>query len=172
MHEVLTDHGIIVRVQTWDTEVAVPAGLEGILAKQWPRQGGVVVEGNALGTVICVGPTEWLVLGTPSQPASFVEEIEAAVDGTSFRTTDASQALLRLHIEGKAPVSVLGKGCSLDLDLAAFPVDRAIRTRLAGIPAVLWRTGAGAFDCIVAKSYGDYFRAWLEDATLEFRGAA
>jgi sarcosine oxidase subunit gamma len=171
MFEVLTDGGVIVRVQTWDVETTAPTGLEGLLGAAWPREVGAAVDAGALGAVICVGPTEWLVLGTASQPASLVE-LELALAGTVFRTTDVSQALLRLHIEGNAAVSVLGKGCSLDVDLAAFAVGRATRTRLAGIPAVLWRTGAVAFDCIVTKSHGDYFRAWLDDAALEFRGAA
>jgi sarcosine oxidase subunit gamma len=168
MHELLINGGIILRVQTWGAEAVAPAGVEGLLGATWPREVGTAVHGSVLGTVICLGPTEWLVLGAACLVARHVEELDRAFSGTAFRTTDVSHALLRLHITGNAALSVLGKGCSLNLELAAFGVGRAVRTRLAGIPVVVWRIGPLEFECVITRSYGEYFRAWLDDAALEF----
>jgi heterotetrameric sarcosine oxidase gamma subunit len=170
MLELVTDGRMILRVQTWDTEAAVPKEAEELLGTLWPRDVGASVEGRGLGTVMCVGPTEWLASGEARQGAPAARELDRVFEGTAFRVTDVSRALFLLRITGGAALRVIGKGCSLDLDLTAFAVGRVVRTRMAGIPVVVRRTDVTAFECLVTRSYGDYFDAWWEDAALEFRG--
>jgi sarcosine oxidase subunit gamma len=172
MHRSLSDGGSIIRVQTWDIGAAVPMAVEDLLGVPWPRETKAVVSGRSPVTVICVGPSEWLVLDGELSASALIVELNAAFAASSYRATDASQTLVRLPIAGTAACRVLGKGCSLDLDTAAFGAGCAARTRLAGIPVVVWRTGDFTFECLLTRSYGEYFRGWLDDAALEFQGAA
>jgi sarcosine oxidase subunit gamma len=168
MHKFLGHTGSVVRVQTWDVGAAVPVGLEDFLGILWPRGTGDVASARPSGTVICVAPGEWLVMGGELPAATLVARLRGALEESTYRATDVSQALLRVQIDGNGARGVLGKGCSLDFDAKSFGVGRAARTRLAGIPVVVWRVGDDAFECLLTRSYGEYFGAWLEDAALEF----
>lgn len=158
-------------MQTWDVGGPVPRGLEDLLGVLWPQETGEVAAGQDSRTVICLGPSDWLVLDEELHALTLVTELNGAMAETNYRGTDVSQALLRMQISGNAACAVLGKGSSLDFDTKAFGVGRARRTRLAGIPVAVWRVGSDVFECLLTRSYGEYFHAWLEDAALEFEGA-
>lgn len=172
MHKFLSDAGTIVRVQTWDIDAPIPEAVEHFLGLSWSRETGTMVSGRGSSTVICLGPSEWLVLGSGLHALVPVIELDAAFAASSYRATDVSKALVRIQVTGNASCRLLGKGCSLDLDTGAFGVGAAARSRLAGIPAVIRRTGDFAFEVLVSRSYGEYLRAWLDDACLEFDGVA
>ncbi len=171
MHEFSSDRGAVIRVQTWDVGAPVPIGLEDFLGVSWPLETGDVAAGRASRTAMCVAPGDWLVLGQERERTAAVTELHTALAASSYRATDVSQLLLRMQVGGDAACAVLAKGCSLDLDTRAFGVGRATRTRLAGIPVVVWRVGNDAFECLLTRSYGEYFQAWLDDAALEFDAA-
>jgi heterotetrameric sarcosine oxidase gamma subunit len=171
MHRIVADDGSIARVQTWGVDAPVPPAVEQLLGFSWPRETGAVAGGPGLATVIVVGPSEWLVCYAERPRPALAAELNAAFMETSYRATDVSQALVRVQIGGAAAYRLLGKGCSLDLDTTLFAVGRSARTRLAGIPVVISRTGDFSFDCLLTRSHGEYFGAWLEDAALEFLGA-
>ena len=46
---------------------------------------------------------------------------EVAFDVYSFRTTDVTQALARVEIEGAEVRTLMAKGCSLDLHPSRYP---------------------------------------------------
>jgi sarcosine oxidase subunit gamma len=171
MRKFLNNARSVVRIQTWDVEAAPPAKVAELLGAAWPRQTGTVIDGGAPGIVICLSPSEWLVLCEKSPADPSVEEFSRAFEGSAFRTTDMSQALTAARIEGEAACSMLAKGCALNLDPATFKVGSAVRTRMAGIPVVSWRTENAVFECLLTRSYAEYFQAWLDDAALEFEKA-
>ena len=157
----------IIRVQTWDSEAIPPSAVEEVLGVAWPKQNGAVARGRV--DVIWVGPTDWLVVADDPEATVWQQRLDTTFQGSNFRTTNVSQAFVRVSINGLSEVrDLLAKGCALDLYPALFPPDRAARTRFAGMPVILNCTGASTFQCIVQLSYADFLLAWLADASIEF----
>ena len=172
----LSDYPTLIRVQTWDLGASIPPALQDALAIEWPTTVGVVATGcadlpashtNRVANVACLSPTEWLVIGAHSDTAGLLCPLHTALDGTPFRATTVTHALARIEIEGRDARLLLAKGCSLDLHPSRFSPGRCARTRLAGMPVILWCTQESTFQCIVASSYREYLLAWLADAGLE-----
>ena len=166
----------LIRVQTWDLGAPIPQALEDALALEWPTTVGVVATARAnpaadhpapIAAVACLSPAEWLVIGAHSDAANLLPPLFTAIAETPFRATTVADALARIELEGQASRLLLAKGCSLDLHPSRFSAGRCARTRLAGMPIVLWCLHESAFQCIVASSYREYLIAWLADASLE-----
>jgi sarcosine oxidase subunit gamma len=156
----------IIRVQSWDSEAIVPSAVEDILGVAWPQQTGTVASGPA--SVICVGPTDWLVVAADLDAAPWLKRLEESFQGSSFRATDVSQALTSIEIGGSVSRDLLAKACSLDLHPQLFPPGRSARTRFAGMPVIVRCTETSTFELIVTKSHADYLLCWLTDAAIEF----
>src|SRR5690242_3843264 len=103
----------IVRVQSWDIAASAPSALDQVVGAAWPRETGVAASG--LVEVLCIGPTEWLVIDGNSDGPRLSARIQAALTGSSLRATDVSQSLVRLGLDGSDVCDLLAKGCSLDL---------------------------------------------------------
>lgn len=155
----------IVRVQGWDGAAGAPSSaLDEVVGVAWPRQVGAVASGRV--DVLCVGPTEWLVMGgDPGGGGELCGRLGAALVGSALRATDVSRGLARVEFEGPEVREFLLKGCSLDLHPERFPVGRCARTRFAGVPAVLCCRGDSRFEGVVAASYREYLLAWIGDAS-------
>jgi sarcosine oxidase, subunit gamma len=158
----------IIRVQTWDSQARAPAAIEDLLGIVWPREIGAVAGGVA--DVICVGPTDWLVLAGDPDATAWLNRLGAAFQGSTFRATNVSQALVRIQVEALEVRDLLAKGCALDLHQPMFPPGRSARTRFAGMPVIICCTGTFRFELLVTVSYTDYLLSWLADAELEFSG--
>lgn len=160
----------IIRVQTWDAESVAPAAVADALGLSWPKVVGAVASGRA--DVICLGPTDWLVIAIDRDATPWVPRLNAALEGTTFRATDVSQALVRIQIGVAEVRDLLAKGCSLDLHPPLFPVGRAARTRFAGMPVIVRCTGSSTFELVVTQSYADFLLSWLADSELEFSSSS
>jgi len=156
----------IVRVQTWQSQVDVPSKAAQWLGVAWPEKTCTLTNGRA--DVLCIGPTDWLVLAPDPDVAWLLQALEVAFDVDSFRATDVTQALTRVEIEGAEVRALLAKGCSLDLHPYRYPPGHHARTRFGGMPVVVRCQRETAFECIVASSYRDYLVSWLADAAVEF----
>jgi sarcosine oxidase, subunit gamma len=170
MRNIVLDPCSIIRVQTWDSESFVPSAVDAVLGITWPKATGAVASGRA--DIICVGPTDWLVLAADPDATPWLHRLDALFQGSTFRATDVSQALIRIQIEGPEVRDLLAKGCALDLHPPLFPPGRSARTRFAGMPVIVHCTGTSTFELVVTQSYADYLLAWLDDAALEFSGTA
>lgn len=157
----------IVRVQRWDNSAKqiVPDAAERTLALRWPLTTGAEASGEAV-EVLCLGPTEWLILAPSGAADALLSALDNDLARTCFRATDVSSALVRIAVDNANAPLQLSTGSSLDLDLSKFPVGQCARTRLAGMPVVIRRLGAAAFECIIARSLHTYFTAWLTDAAF------
>jgi sarcosine oxidase, subunit gamma len=156
----------IIRVQTWDSEALAPSSVTEVLGGAWPQKTGTVASGGV--DTICVGPTDWLVLAADLDPIPLLRWLDALFQGRNFRTTNVSQALIRVQVEGPEVRDLLAKGCALDLYPQRFPPGCSSRTRFADMSVIVRCMRQSAFECIVALSHADYFLSWLGDAALEF----
>jgi sarcosine oxidase subunit gamma len=163
----LTDRPTLVRVQSWDPHGSAPEGAARLLELAWPLQVGAVASGRA--EVICMGPTEWLVLSDSNvfREAPLLPALEEQLRGSSFRATELSSALARIRIEGSTARTLLSKACALDVHSDALAPGRAPRTLVAGLPVIIRSLGGTSFECLVSLSYADYLQKWLADAALE-----
>ena len=166
MHKTVLGPCCIIRIQTWSRETSAFAAIEELLDVSWPTLTGHVARGRA--DILCIGPTDWLVLAPQTDGAALVRHLGVAFEGSTARATDVSQALVRIQITGTAVRDLLAKGCSLDLHAPLFPVGRALRTRFAGMPVIVHCTGTATFELLVTRSYADFLLSWLADAQLEF----
>lgn len=166
MHKQALDACSIIRVQSWDSEALAPSAVAEILGVAWPQKTSTVTHGRV--DIICVGPTDWLVLAADPNTTRWLNRLRAAFQGSTFRSTNVSQALVRIEIDGPEIRDLLAKGCSLDLHPPLFPPGRSARTRFAGMPVILRCTGTCSFELIVTQSYTDFLLSWLTDAEIEF----
>jgi sarcosine oxidase subunit gamma len=102
--------------------------------------------------VLWLGPDEWLVLG--GTEADY-PEAEAAVDVSAERVA--------FELTGPGTLDVIAQGCSLDLDRVA--PGSCAQTLLARAPMILQRDGSDKWTILVRRSYSNYIRAWLTDAS-------
>jgi sarcosine oxidase, subunit gamma len=166
MRSIVLDPCSIIRVQTWGSEAVIPSAVEQVLDIAWPHKTGSMADGRAL--VICVGPTDWLVIASDPDAAEWLRQLDAALGDSVFRATNVSRSLARIQISDPVVREVLAKGCSLDLCPLRFASERSTRTHLAGMPVIIRSTGAYTFELIVTLSYADFLMSWLEDAAVEF----
>jgi sarcosine oxidase subunit gamma len=157
----------IIRVQSWNSEALVPPAITEVLGVAWPQKTGTVASGRAY--VLCLGPTDWLVLAVDPDAILWVHRLSAAFQDSTFRVINVSDALVRIQLEGPEVRDLLAKGCSLDLHPPLFPPGRAARTRFAGMPVIVRCTDACSFELLVTQSYADFLLSWLADAELEFK---
>ena len=155
-----------VRVQTWAAGAPAPSLVQEAIGVAWPQKTGTVASGRV--DVICVGPAEWLVLTAKPDAALWMERLGALFQGSAYRATDMSQALLHVQVEGPQVRDLLAKGCALDLHPSLFPPGRSARTRFASMPVIVRCIRHSSFELIVTLSYADYLMSWIEDSELEF----
>jgi sarcosine oxidase subunit gamma len=112
------------------------------------------------------------VVAADPDASSWQQRLYTASQGSSFRSTNVSQALVRIRLDRPEVRDLLAKGCALDLHPPLFPPGRSARTRFAGMPVIVRCTGTSTFDLLVSQSYADYLLSWLDDAELEFKTPA
>jgi sarcosine oxidase, subunit gamma len=153
----------IIRVQSWDVAASPPSTINELTGTAWPHEVGAIATG--LVDVLCIGPTDWLIVGARPSSTDLCATLSTALFVTPFRASDLSKGYTRLEFEGPDVRELLLKGCSLDLHPTRFPTARCARTRFAGVPTVLRQHAPSAFEAIVPASYQQYLLAWIADAS-------
>jgi sarcosine oxidase, subunit gamma len=141
------------------------------------RDGAVATAGSALGTplslepcrasqsvgriALWLGPDEWLLIAPRSEGELVASVLAKALGDAPHAFVDVSDRNTALIVSGPAVEDVLGVGCPLDLDQAAFPVGMCTRTLFAKAEIVLWRTAATEFRIEVARSFLPYVEGVL-----------
>ncbi len=159
--------GLILRLKSWErTEEQQSVALAG---QQLRADVGTSVVAGAM-RVLCIGPSEWLVVAKTRVDPHALNVIERELATQSVALADLSDGLRGFCIEASHARELLSKGCGLDFHADRFPVGRCACTRLAQIPAVIdCVDGSSRFEIYVARSHGDYLSAWLRDAAAEWR---
>jgi sarcosine oxidase subunit gamma len=161
----LLEPSTILRVHSWDIRKGSPHGAEQALNLTWPRLTGTCSRG--LVEVLCVGPTDWLVLAAQGEAARLLELLSKLFHDSPYRASDISVGLSRVQIQGLRVRELLAKACSVDVHPEAFPPGRSTRMRFASVPVVVRCIAKLSFECLVARSYAEYLVDWLKDAGRE-----
>src|SRR5689334_13264032 len=98
MLEKVLDPCTLIRVQSWKADEAAPVRVAQVLGVAWPSSTGTVASGQA--DVVCIGPTDWLVIAAEADPAPLLARLSEAFAPSAFRATNVSSALSRILIQG------------------------------------------------------------------------
>jgi len=128
---------------------------------------------HLLDAVLWLGPDEWLVVSETQPGQALASHIRQALQGLHAAVIDVSDARVVYAVTGAHARDVLAKGCSLDFHPRAFPLGRCARSLLAEVPVLIHhRSAEPCFELYVARSVGDYVRAWLHAAVREYLHAS
>jgi heterotetrameric sarcosine oxidase gamma subunit len=118
--------------------------------------------------IVCVGPTDWLLIAPDPDAAAWLQQCDAAFKASLVRAADVSQALACIEIEGPEVRDLFAKGFGIDVRPSHFAPGRSTQSRFAGMPVIVCCRGFSKFECVVTLSHADYLLSWLADVTLEF----
>lgn len=111
------------------------------------------------GTVLWLGPDEWLLLDASGVSESSLRDAGAVV-------VEQSGQRVSVLIGGDAP-GLLAKGTALDLHPAAFPVGSALQSFLGQTIVVFLARSGGEVEILVRSSFARYLGDWLLDAVRD-----
>ena len=117
--------------------------LETLLGVKIPKKIGATE-----GSIVCLGPDEWLMRASAGTTVPMGEGLAVAV-------TDVSERSICLIVEGQRSAEILMTGCPLDLD--KFAVGRATRTIFETVEIIVIREAEDRFHVEVWRS----FSSWL-----------
>jgi sarcosine oxidase subunit gamma len=136
-----------------------------------PTQPNTWIRGNA-GSIIWLGPGEWLVVSEVAAPETQEAELRAAVTPFGGAAVDVSGQRISLTLRGRHVRDVLAKGCALDLHHSVFRPGSCAQTTVGRAGVVLLASDdPGEFTVLVRQSFASYLADWLIDAAEEFRPA-
>lgn len=99
-------------------------------------------------------------------------KLRAAIPSAMGALTPLSSARTRLYVEGPRARDILAKGIAVDLDPAAFPVDRFVLTGLDHTPVLLYRSMEDRYELWAMRTFARTLWDWLTDAALEYGAVA
>lgn len=123
-----------------------------------------------VGSVVWLGPDEWLVISELAALDTQEQELRAAVGPFGGAAVDVSGQRVSLTLRGRHTRDILAKGCALDLHPTVFGPRSSAETTLGRAAVVLLACDEpGAFTVLVRQSFAGYLADWLVDAAEEFR---
>ena len=123
--------------------------------------------GGADGSVLWLGPDEWLVVGPPDGAAGIESHLRRALGESAARVAivDVSANRTALELRGPKARAVLEGGCSIDLHPRAFGPGRCAQTLLARANVIVQQlTDEPVYRIFVRPSFAPYLATWLTDA--------
>ena len=123
--------------------------------------------GGADGSVLWLGPDEWLLVGPPDAAAALEADLRRALGEAAARVAivDVSANRTALELRGPKARAVLEGGCSIDLHPRAFGPGRCAQTLLARANVIVQQlTDEPVYRIFVRPSFAPYLATWLTDA--------
>jgi sarcosine oxidase subunit gamma len=114
-----------------------------------------------------MGPDEYLLLAPESEEAAVRASLTQSLAGVPHSIVDISHRQAAFLLKGPHAAWLLGSGCPLDLDLAAFPVGMCTRTVYMKSEIYLWRTAEDVFHIETWRSFTPYVVDHLAEAAQE-----
>jgi sarcosine oxidase subunit gamma len=144
-----------------------------VLGAELPTEPNTVVE-CAFGSILWLGPDEWLLL-SPRELATTEAALRAALVDLAHSLVDVSAARTVISLTGTSVRGVLAHGCALDLDAVALRPGRCAQTKVAltNVVLVVPADQPGEFATsmrlliLVRASFAPYLASWLLDAATE-----
>ena len=161
--------GFVLRGPAGDAAFARAVGAA--LGAGLPLEPGEALEigGNAL--LIRLGPDEWRLIAPLSDDGRLAARLASGLAGGRGALVNVSSASTVISVAGEHAADLLATGAGIDLDPAAFPPGRAVRTRIGNAQALIHRRAEDAFELHVPRSYARSFWEWLEERGREFDAA-
>jgi len=122
----------------------------------------------AHGTLVWLGPDEWLIEVDGAQCGATLGALERAAGDRFAALTDLTHGRTCVELRGARAADCLRKGVTIDLHPRAFAAGACARTGLAKAGVLILALDAGGFRLVADRSYADYLWRWLADASLEF----
>ncbi|MBC8240604.1 MAG: hypothetical protein H8E30_09015, partial [Alphaproteobacteria bacterium] len=111
-----------------------------------------------------VAPGAWFLVGAE---AAGWHDIVTRVAETGGALSELSHARTVFRIAAGPAQDILAKDCPLDLRPASFAPGYCAQSILAGVGMLVHYLADGRhIDIYVARSYGQFIHAWLQDAAL------
>jgi sarcosine oxidase, subunit gamma len=107
------------------------------------------------GSILWLGPDEWLVTGGPGSVEAIMEELRAALAGVHHAVVDVSANRAVLDLEGAGVRDLLAGGCSLDLHPRVWGTGRCAQTLFARAQVILEQRD-DVTRIFVRPSFADY----------------
>ena len=136
-----------------------------------PQEPGEAAEVGADALLIRLGPDEWRLTAPLSDDGRIAARLASALAGGRGALVNISSASTVITVAGEHAADLLATGTGIDLDPAAFPPGRAVRTRIGNAQALVHRKAEDAFELHVPRSYARSFWEWLEERGREFDAA-
>ncbi|WP_431856217.1 sarcosine oxidase subunit gamma [Azospirillum sp.] len=109
-------------------------------------------------------PTSWLVECAPGDTEALTARLCEAVRDRGM-AVDVSDTRVTFRLSGPDAVTLLNKGCSLDLHPRVFPVGRSALCAFAQLHALLVKTSdAPVFQLTIPRGAQRHFEDWLAAA--------
>jgi sarcosine oxidase, subunit gamma len=127
------------------------------------------VIGFAAGSVLWLGPDQFLIVTEPGGEASLVATLSAALRGRRGAVVDIGDSRTTIALAGPRARDLLAKGSGLDLHPRAFAPGQCAQSFLAKVKiALVQLDDVPSYHIIVERSVAEYLYLWLGDAALEF----
>ena len=152
-------------------DAAFARAVEAALGAGLPLEPGRSVEGGDGALLIRLGPDEWRLTAPLSDDGELAARLASALAGGRGALVNVSSASTVITVAGERAADLLATGTGIDLDPAAFPPGRAVRTRIGNAQALIHRRAEDTFDLHVPRSYARSFWEWLEERGREFDAA-
>lgn len=126
--------------------------------------------GGSNGSVLWLGPDEWLLVGPPGGEADLESQLRDALDEAAARVSivDVSANRTTLELGGPNARAALEGGCSIDLHPRAFGPGQCAQTLLARAGVIIQQlTDEPQYRIFVRPSFATYVATWLKDALVE-----
>lgn len=155
---------------------AFSSAVQQALGLPLPRVPNTTAEGNR--RIACwLGPDEWLLRSADSQPqgaGQIARQLEQALAGQFFATTDQSSAYSILQLRGPHARAVLNKGCPLELHPEVIRHGQCAQSHYFGASVLLRPLDADGQDweIIVRRSFAEATAGLLLDAMTEYLQAS
>lgn len=133
---------------------AVKKAVKAVTGSYVPAQRACNVEGDT--GVVWMSPDELLLLVPYADVADKLSQIQSALGSSHALAVNVSDARAMFNVEGQLARDVLAKLCPVDTSQTEFPTGMIRRTRMAQVPAALWRAGDNTFAIICFRSQARY----------------
>ena len=123
--------------------------------------------GDDAGSVLWLGPDEWLLVGPPDGAQALEAQLREALGEAASRVAvvDVSANRTTLELSGPDARRALESGCPIDLHPRAFGPGRCAQTLVARANVILQQLDdEPAYRLYVRPSFAAYLAAWLTDA--------
>lgn len=152
-------------------DTAFAQAVEEVLGAGLPLEPGEVREVCEAALLIRLGPDEWRLMAPLSDDGRLAARVASGLAGGPGALVNVSSASTIIAVTGEHAADLLATGTGIDLDPAAFPPGRAVRTHIGNAQALVQRRAEDAFDLHVPRSYARSFWEWLEERGREFDAA-